>query len=508
MYPRPQTLLVVFALLALPVGPAGAQVVSIKTVPVATGDQFLVFPSQRLGMAGVSIALPDSVGDPFSNPSTIHRLQGPGLFAAPTAYGVTDGHGGAITLPVGAFFGGSRWRGGVGMAVQELRRGGEEWVGSAPTVQVVRDPALTVVPPSPNDLGQQSRGNLYGFAAASRSLGRDGRTAIGASAFVADLTGVSGVDLLYSSQTVDQRGSLRDVRLGMETGWGEQVLEAVVVHRRFAMEHDLLDWIWEPVPQEGVPEEQWPRQRRAARRTEQDETLTWGLQLNYVGPLEEDGWYVGGLLTANYKSHPKIPNYTLMSIPRDPGDSRAYHLGVGISKRSETSTFGIDLIYEPVWTETWADAAGPVPTTSGDTIPAGEMTVFNDFRFHNGIIRMGLEGRAERLDLQFGLLLKRYGYTLDQEDLVLERRRRQKEDWLEWTPSLALAFRFNDFTIGYTGRFTAGTGRPGVASGRAFPVMDATAASPDFLPAPSGSLTLDPAIVHTHQISVSIPFGG
>ncbi|HSR41769.1 MAG TPA: hypothetical protein VLL48_06350, partial [Longimicrobiales bacterium] len=324
-----------------------------------------------------------------------------------------------------------------------------------------------------------------------------------------DLSAVGGVDLLYSRQTVDQRGSLVDIRLGLETGWGDaEVLEAVLVHSRFDMEHEFVDVVWGPVEQPGVPPEQWPWEPSLVTTIEEDQTDTWGVQLNYTRPLEGQGWRLGGLLTANIKSHPKIPNYTLMSIPRDPGDSWAYDLGVGISKRTETSLFGIDLIYEPVRTQTWADAGEPVVATGGDTIPAGDMTVFNDFRFNNAILRAGLAGYWERLDLQLGIQVKRYGYTLDQTDFVMERRRRQREDWLEWTPTLALALRFQDFTVRYSGRITTGTGRPGVTS-RVFALADAStmAARVDFLPAPSGALTLEEAVVHTHQVSVAIPLG-
>ena len=45
-------------------GRSEAQVIPLKTVPVATGDQFLLLPSQRLGMGGVSIALDDALLDP------------------------------------------------------------------------------------------------------------------------------------------------------------------------------------------------------------------------------------------------------------------------------------------------------------------------------------------------------------------------------------------------------------------------------------------------------------
>lgn len=483
-------------------GTGSAQVIGIKTVPVATGDQFLIFPSERLGMGGVSIALSDTLGDPFANPATLTRLDGPRLFGAPTAYGITNGNGGAITLPMGGLFSSSSWSGGIGVALQEIDPGGD--VGA---VFPLVDPAI--FPPAPNQLSQKSRTNLYGFAALARSLGGAGTTSVGASVAVADLSALGGVDLLYARQTVGQDGHTLDLRLGLtsERPAGD-VLEAVLVHSRLDMRHQLVDLIWIQSEVDTLPQDHWPWEPEVVETTELDQTNTWGLHLGWTRPLDADGWLVGAIVTGNYKSHPKIPNYTLMSIPRDPGDSWAYDLGVGISKQTERAVFGFDVIYEPIWTETWADAAEPLQTVHGDTIPAGTMTVFNDFRFDNAIFRMGVAGRAERVDLQFGLEMKAYRYTLDQTDFVLDLQRRQREDWMEWRPSLALGVRFDDFAIHYTGRITAGTGRPGVAWPWGVQADAATRfGGADFLPAPSGALTLADATVHTHQLSVSIPLG-
>lgn len=494
-------LLVGVAGLAAVTSPGTAQVIPIRTVPVATGDQFLVFPSDRLGMASVAIAVQDTTGDPFSNPATLTRVDGTRLFTAPTAYGITGGNGGAITLPVGAFLDSDGWHGGFALAFQELDRGGARR-------QVFPSLSSWAPPPSPNRLDQRSRSNLYAFAAVARSLG-EGATSIGASLSLADLSALGGVDLLYDRRPIDQRGSLVDLRLGLATGWVDgSALEAVLVHTRLEMEHDLVDLVWVPTRQPDLPPEEWSWQWETVERTEHDETNTWGFHVDYTRPLDAEGWEVGARVTGNVKSHPKIPNYTLMSIPRDPGDSWAWDFGVGLGKRTPSSVLGIDLVYEPVWTETWADAAAPTPTLGGDTIPAGDMTVFNAFRFDNAILRAGLSGHLDRLQLAFGIQLKRYAYTLDQTDFVMERRRRQRESWIEWTPTLSLGLDLDDFAIRYTGRVTTGTGRPGVITTGSPVLADAALAlGVDFLPAPSDALTLDEVMVHTHQVSVSIPFG-
>ena len=71
--PRPPNLAAIFLTLLTP-ALAQAQVIPIKTVPLAAGDQFRIFPSQNLGMGRVSIAVDDPLLDPFVNPAKGSRL--------------------------------------------------------------------------------------------------------------------------------------------------------------------------------------------------------------------------------------------------------------------------------------------------------------------------------------------------------------------------------------------------------------------------------------------------
>src|SRR3970282_1491885 len=48
-------------------GPLAAQLIPVRSVPVAAGDQFLIYPSRNLAMGGVSVALRDPLLDPFVN---------------------------------------------------------------------------------------------------------------------------------------------------------------------------------------------------------------------------------------------------------------------------------------------------------------------------------------------------------------------------------------------------------------------------------------------------------
>src|SRR5436309_9136784 len=81
-----------------------AQLISIKTVPIAQGDQFEIYPSHNLAMGGVSIAVPDTLLDPFRNPAKGARLAAaPRFFGSPTFYGFSTAAGGGRTLLLAVF---------------------------------------------------------------------------------------------------------------------------------------------------------------------------------------------------------------------------------------------------------------------------------------------------------------------------------------------------------------------------------------------------------------------
>ena len=106
--------------------PLGAQLISIKTVPVAQGDQFDVFPSLNQGMGGVAIALPDTLLDPFRNPAKGSRLSMARFFGSPMVYGVSNNAGGGRTLPVAAIAPLGSWFGALSLAVQEVDPSGPQ----------------------------------------------------------------------------------------------------------------------------------------------------------------------------------------------------------------------------------------------------------------------------------------------------------------------------------------------------------------------------------------------
>jgi len=486
---------------------ASAQIITIRTVPVAQGDQFDIFPSNNVGMGGVSIALADTLLDPFRNPAKGSRAAAGRFFGSPTFYSVSRDAGGGRTLPLAAFARRGLWYGGLSLALQEVDA---SQVPSPGVIFGVEDVAVRQVLPPVPDLGpvERSHGNGYAFA----TLGRvfpDAGLSVGGSLFWAGLHAVDGVDLLYAgSERIRQRGHAVDVRAGLLKEWaGGRSFEAVVLHNRYGMTHDVtyLDFFWDPNTQ--------TTGQRTRVEENLDRTNIWGLHLQYERPIAQSGWRIGWLATVNQMTHPKIPNYEIMSIPRDPGYSSAFNVGMGLSRRNGPAQFGVDVIYEPIWSYTWADAAGPVETVSGGAIPTGGKTIENRFRFSNLLFRMGVSreldlGAAVRaLGLQLGLAVHAIGYQLDQYDNVQEFGRAQEEQWLEWSPTWGLSLKFPELEIRYRGRVTNGTGRPGVAACQVcrFVADGAVVAGGGILAAPSGPLTLEEVKLATHQFSISLP---
>jgi hypothetical protein len=463
---------------------AQAQLISVRSVPVAATEQFLVVPSQNLGMGGVSIAYDDPSLDPFVNPAKGGRLRGVYLFSAPVFGNITKNNGGIRTLPLGALLGAAKWFGGMSLAVQQFS-GPErpDFINWRTTIDVARN--------SSSLLADQNKNNLYAAGLIGTKLGGAG-ISLAAGVSWAGLEAVDGVDLLYgNSSRIEQSGHIVDYRIGLLRERANQPsFEILLLHNRIRMTQDVYydSWFW----------------GRPATR-EFDQTNTWGLHLGSMVPFGKKDSRAGLIFTVNRKSHPKIPNYELMNIPRDPGTTWAFNFGAGVALANDSGAVAMDLVYEPIWSHTWADAEEPVTIESGGvTILAGGKTVENYFHFNNWLARVGVSlNDNEPFSFQMGLQARFINYRFKQTNFVNDTRRSQKEFWAEWTPSLGFRLNFSSVQIRYTGRLTTGTGQPGVESGFVGPRLE-SAADSNFIIAPSGSLTLQEAVVLTHQISVTV----
>lgn len=456
-----------------------AQIIGIKSVPLATGDQFMIYPTQNYGMAGLAIAQNDTLLDPFKNPAKGSLLSGTSFYTLPTFYLISEDLGSARTFPIGLMYGSEQWFGAMAFSLQQLKGAERNNL----------DPGLSTL----------SLTNAYIHGLIGKKIAKaDAAIALGIS--WANLKGLDGVSLLYAnSRKISQSGDMLTASVGIFKEFSKkQNFELLLLYNRFQMQHDVTywNWGWLDVVADAANENVV---------TNKDHSNTFGLQVGYHQPLGSKGWQIGGIFTGNWKSHPKLPNYELQNIPRDPGDSEAYNIGFGIVHKKERATFGIDVIYEPIWSNTWADAAEEIESASGRIIEAGDITVNNDFEFSNMILRFGLKTRSPKVDFQFGIQTRSIGYTLDQYNYVSEKRRHLEESWMEWHLTWGWTFHLSDFILIYQGSVMAGAGRPGVANDGIGFASDFKADAADFIIAPSGSLTLEDAYVFTNRFTFLIP---
>lgn len=485
---------------------AFAQAITIKTLPIALGDQFAFFPSVNVGMAGVAIALPDSLLDPFVNPAKGSRLHVARFFGSPTFYSISRNAGGGQTLPIGGLLSSGQTFYGALLAIQALNPGQHPTLFT-PTPVTAQDPNISPFPVAEQNRTQQNR---YAFAMAGRELGAG--LSIAGSVMYADLHRIDGVDQLYAgSQSVAQSGGDLDARIGILQDWESGAsFEALLLHDRLAMTHDVtfVDAFYDPNVRVTTVR---PHMERNF-----DHTNTWGMQLGWQRPVGDSGWRVGATAIGNLVTHPKLPDYQVMNVvtpvPWDPGRSAAYNIGVGVAQHQGPSTFALEVVYEPILTHTWGEAPTAIQTVSGATIPAGGRTTENRFTFSNAMARLGvgqdlrLDGMEAPLRLQAGVSAHAIHYWMRQVDHIAGTSRRQEEQWLEWSPTWGASLRFGSAEVRYVGWVSHGTGRPGIASTPETMVVDAAALSgPDVVAAPTGPLTLTSVSVTSHQLSVAVP---
>ena len=256
-------------------------------------------------------------------------------------------------------------------------------------------------------------------------------------------------------------------------------------------------------------------------RSEQnrDHTVTWGAHSEYSQPVGADGWRMGWLGTVNRLAHPKIPDYRLngvRTVPRDPGHTWAYNGGVGMAKTGGNSTFGFDVIMEPMFSTTWAEAARDTVTSRGSVLLAGAHTVDNRFRFSNAILRFGFGHDMPNAAAPLAAPGSSSGSAcirsnrLWQDDLVRDTSRIQDEHWMEWTPTFGFHWNGAGAEFRYTFSMTCGAGGECVNLGCPFGCGDdVTVSAPPPSPggviaAPTSALRFEGGRVVTHRLAVTL----
>jgi hypothetical protein len=468
--------------------PAAAQLVTPRTVPVMQDEQFEIYPSSRPGLGGISIAIDDTLADPFTNPAKATRLHGLTMTTAPYTHGISGSRGGGRTLPIGFLASSGDWAGAFLGAMQQLDRAGPIW--NRPT-------------------SEQTATNQYFSGSLARRLGAG--LSIGVSAFHADLAAVDGVDLLYAgSDRIDQSGSLNDFRLGATKEWEPgHVLEVILLRNTTNMRHDVhfTTGVFVPVPGGGT----WTTTSRTDVNL--DQTNIWGAHTEYTLPVGTEGWHVGALATANHLSHPKIPNYVLQNLPRDPGSTNAFNLGLGAARATGPFTFGVDVIMEPMTSNTYADAATNTTRADGTVISAGDKTVENHFQFRNSKARMGVghtwgtdSASHGSFSLDFGLAMYAISYDLTQTNNILRTLRTQHENWVESGPTFGMRYRSHDIELSYAFRANCGSqGCDFFPNGGDVMVNAPTASTGGIIAAPSSPLFFQGGSETSHHFTISVP---
>lgn len=484
--------------------PACAQYIGLKTVPLAAGDQFLVFPTSNLGMGGVSIALDDALLDPYSNPARGARSTGSRFVSAPTSYAVSGDNGGARTMPLGVQLTGDRWFGGVLLALQDLDHGRAlaRWI---PPLDVGA-PAV----PRADALAVRSTTNRFGHLSLGRRIGD--RWAVAASAMFVGLNGTDGVEQLFANAwDIEESGGVRDYRIGvLGTFAGGRSVEAALVYNRYRMTHDVTSVTWALTDSAS-----WLFTPEVQKELHRNTSKTWGAHVRYVQPIEDTPWRAGGFLTANRKDHPKIPTYDLTAveiatrppIPRDPGNSWAVNVGAGMAYEEGPTTFAVDVVYEPAVSDTWADDVVEVTAADGSVIPPGGHTVDNHFVFNNAHAGMGLNREiGERWAVQLGVRMRSYSYRMEQKDHVLGLDRSLTQQWTEWTPTWGASFELNGIEVRYVGLASSASHFPfpslSFGEDEVFAVPDAAG---DVLAPPAGLVATPDETVVTHRVQLSVP---
>lgn len=468
-------------------GRADAQLISPRTVPVFQDEQFQLYPSSRPGLGGVHIALDDTLGDVFVNPAKAVRLRGTTVAAAPYGHDISGERGGGRTLPIAVLFGAEEWGGAVLGAIQQTNRAGPVWNRST---------------------SERTATNQYLTASVSRRVA-DG-ISIGASAFHADLSAVDGVDLLYAgSDRIDQSGNVNDFRVGALKEWQPgHAAELLFVRSSTRMRHDVrfTTWRWDTTLKQS--------KQLVRQDVNLDETDVTGVHAQYMLPVGTEGWKLGFLGTLNYFDHPKIPNYVLQNLPRDPGATKAYNVGLGAARDAGPLTLAADVVMEPITSNTFADMSTDVKRADGTLIRAGEKTVENHFTFRNSRAALGV-GRRFVVDtatgsvviVTFGLSMYAISYDLLQTNNITRTLRLQHENWVESGPTFGVRVHTRDVDVSYAFRTTCGSGNcdtnPGVV---VFPPFASAPATGGIIAAPASPLFLQSGRETSHHLTISVPF--
>lgn len=467
-----------------------SQEIHLRTVPLAAGNQADFYPSLSRGMGNLSIAFDDPLSDPLINPSKTYRLKGLKLFFSPTRNTWSNEDGRAVFTSSGS----AKYLGtainsipfGLFLNKDNFFTGGIISYQSYSSERSIPNNWL-----SNNNTKYDVGNNVYLFGLAGTYL-PELKLSIAGSISWSEVKAIDGINLLYpGSIDIIQDGRSLNYKIGLlgELS-GQDQLEFVIGRSTFRSSHEVTY---------GLSNWRMVDDLISGYRTElnKDESKGWVIHTKYNHSFTEK-LKIGAIFTVNWKEHPKIPNYALANIPRDPGNSTAYNIGAGIVKTGERTQLGFEYIYEPMTSYTWAEAG------TDFTLPPTFKTVENFFDFYNHIFRGGIYSHTDLswLDYRLGVQLHFNKYNLKQNDNILNTSRTADENWLETTLSGGLTLNISNFQILYSLQVILGNGIVGIEGGGiAFQDTFSRGMESDFLIAPYGSLVVEDIPLITQQIS-------
>lgn len=460
---------------------AGAQLIPVKTIPIAETEQFAFFPTA--GRGTISMVLVDSLLDPFANPAKGSLMPRSQYFGAPSFFSVSGNAGGGTTFPMGGMWKRGSMFGGLSLAFQQIDKQRELGFFGP-----FFDPFTGVSSPSSVQPRESSNSNRYAFGMFGTTFDSS-RTSLAASVLWSNLNSVDGTDQFYDGNaSLRQLGDAIDLRLGATRRLrGGQSIEAMLFRNQFSMQHEVgfVDFFWDPAS----------RSTRPRPRTEfnADRSRVWGAHLEFEQPLDSS-WRLGALATTNLIQHPRIPSYNVTSGLGSQGRATAFNLGLGLGHSSRLMAFGIDAIFEPITNKSWI-----------------RDTVDNQFTFRNAKLRGGVSRDFPMLTpgnyvrVHFGSELHFINYRLRQEDHVSAVTRNRSENWLERGKSGGVSFITSGLQLHYLVNTRNGVGRPGVINERNTffgPDILSSAAwgVPNVAPVGLGAVAMT-----RHMFSISVP---
>ena len=457
---------------------ARAQLIPVKTSPIVTGNQLDFLPSDNRAAGAVSIALPDTLHDPFENPALGARLGRGSYFGAPSMYALANNAGNGATLPIGMVRRYGALFGGVAVAVQTIGPAGERSSGGPVPVALGAPSGTTLVSSSSTN----NATNRYATGLLGARL-PDSSIAVGIGASYAQLNGMDGADLLFAnSSSFTQRGRALNLRAGAVKSWAAGgALSVSVVSDHYDMTQDArgTQFWWDPNTRQTVssPIAQHNAESRQA----------WGAGLNVTQPLADSAWRLGAMFIGNRITHPIVPAGGTMDIAGDPTTSNALNIGVGVARATATTRVGLDAIYEPIWSRGFK--GGPDTT---------DRTTFSNVVVRTGFTQtIPLTDPRRFLVLRVGLGVRAVHYRFSPSDTTTGGT----ENWTEWTPTWGIAYHSSDVVVHLTWRQTSGLGRPGSLVNNTFGFVPTINA-----PITSGNSTgIVPVDATVMQLTLTVP---